>query len=157
MVRKRLALPSSRIKTEWVVEGSRKRGKVSVKHCLGWSVCSHESGLDLAISFVVREEKKLVLEDGSSYIYSKLVLMVGPGRNGAEVVPRAHLVVAYVLVELSMEAVGARFCNDVDYTRVRPEVGHEEAVMDLKLVNCSDRKVERRIAGPTPEGLYPIY
>ena len=102
------------------------------------------------------------MEDRSTEVEAELVEMVWAGlcrdalRVYAEVVARLHLVVADELEYLAVNAVAAALSYDIDDAGVGAQIGHEEAIVNLKLVDRAHRKIQRGVASAASQRLQAV-
>ncbi len=134
---------------ERIVDDFGDFGEVAVEHLGGGSEGTGTEGIDFAEAFVVGVEPEFVLLDGAADGATVLVAFEVFGDLG-EVVAGVEFAVADEPEGLAVDVVGAALGGDVDEAGVGALVGHEEALLDLELVDGGDGEIHGKFTEAAP-------
>ena len=119
---------------------------------VGQNIARGRQPLTLPESLVTREEKRLLLENGSANISSELIALQSGlrDRRGVEEISGVEVVVAQVVVSFAVELIGARSRGDVhDRAGIPAKLRAVRGVVDLVR---SSELMDRWPALTTPGG-----
>lgn len=133
------------IKSAGIVDGVTSPRKVPFEHSFGGSVCSRGECRQFPKTFVERMKPDAILAQRSADCSAKLVaFQVLLGRS--EEAPGVENLVSEELENLAVELVAPAFRDDVHHGGTGPLLGHEEASLDLELIDGGYRRAKRKLS-----------